>query len=261
MSNFDEDIKRITDEILQDGTIDSIIREKVEAGFKEALESSFHYGKLRDVVKKRVEDVLIPYIEAYDMNSFVVKLDTILADIINSTTLVENKKILENFQFLMTEPDKREITIEELFSEYKELISEEIDSSGREVDCESGEPQYVPAEVSCEVEYLDDKSWSVYSYRTLDFRLNEDEEQSDELSYEVHLSRYKNSKDDENLYSITYNGEDSIRSLRRLNRFELLLMSLSRAGVKLRFPSDYFFDKDTDEVYLKAEPEAEIHYS
>lgn len=28
MANFDEDIKRITDEILSDGTVDQIIREK-----------------------------------------------------------------------------------------------------------------------------------------------------------------------------------------------------------------------------------------
>ena len=29
MANFDEDIKRITDEILSDGTVDQIIRENV----------------------------------------------------------------------------------------------------------------------------------------------------------------------------------------------------------------------------------------
>lgn len=29
MANFDEDIRRITNEVLQDGTVDQIIREKV----------------------------------------------------------------------------------------------------------------------------------------------------------------------------------------------------------------------------------------
>lgn len=33
MANFDEDIKRITDEIMQDGTIEKVLREKVEKGF------------------------------------------------------------------------------------------------------------------------------------------------------------------------------------------------------------------------------------
>ena len=32
MANFDEDIKRITDEILSDGIVDHIIREKLSKG-------------------------------------------------------------------------------------------------------------------------------------------------------------------------------------------------------------------------------------
>ena len=34
MANFDEDIRRITNEVLQDGTVDQIIREKVTDGIK-----------------------------------------------------------------------------------------------------------------------------------------------------------------------------------------------------------------------------------
>lgn len=45
MANFDEDIKRITDEVLSDGTVDQIIREKVAEGIEKAVSSSFNYGK------------------------------------------------------------------------------------------------------------------------------------------------------------------------------------------------------------------------
>lgn len=41
MANLDEDIKRITDEIMQDGTIEKILREKVEKGFSDAIDSAF----------------------------------------------------------------------------------------------------------------------------------------------------------------------------------------------------------------------------
>lgn len=44
MANFDEDIKRITDEIMQDGTIEKILREKVEKGFLEAVDGAFRWG-------------------------------------------------------------------------------------------------------------------------------------------------------------------------------------------------------------------------
>ena len=37
MTNFDEDIKKITDEILQDGTVDKIIRENIIKGFELAI--------------------------------------------------------------------------------------------------------------------------------------------------------------------------------------------------------------------------------
>ena len=37
MANFDEDIRRITNEVLQDGTVDQIIREKVTDGIKAVL--------------------------------------------------------------------------------------------------------------------------------------------------------------------------------------------------------------------------------
>lgn len=59
MANFDEDIRRITNEVLQDGTVDQIIREKVTDGIKGAISDSFGYGKLRNAIKERVEQVLV----------------------------------------------------------------------------------------------------------------------------------------------------------------------------------------------------------
>ena len=69
MANFDEDIRRITNEVLQDGTVDQIIREKVTDGIKGAISDSFGYGKLRNAIKERVEQVLVPFIEKYDIRS------------------------------------------------------------------------------------------------------------------------------------------------------------------------------------------------
>ena len=77
MANFDEDIRRITNEVLQDGTVDQIIREKVTDGIKGAISDSFGYGKLRNAIKERVEQVLVPFIEKYDMSDYIVKLDTV----------------------------------------------------------------------------------------------------------------------------------------------------------------------------------------
>lgn len=118
MANFDEDIKRITDEILSDGTVDQIIREKVTDGIEKAIASSFNYGKLEKAVKERVEQVLVPFIENYDMSAYIVKLDTVLTEIVNKSVLMDNKQMLENFQYLMKEPQITEIKLTDLFKEY-----------------------------------------------------------------------------------------------------------------------------------------------
>ena len=54
MANFDEDIKRITDEILSDGTVDQIIREKVTDGIEKAIASSFNMESLKRRSKKEL---------------------------------------------------------------------------------------------------------------------------------------------------------------------------------------------------------------
>lgn len=89
MANFDEDITKIIDKILQDGTVEKIIREKITKGFASEIESSFCYGKLRDAVRKRIDEVLVPFIENYNMGEYIIKLDTVLSEIVNATTLVE----------------------------------------------------------------------------------------------------------------------------------------------------------------------------
>ena len=134
MANFDEDIKRITDEIMQDGTIEKILREKVEKGFLDAVDSAFRWGELKDAIEKRVKEILVPYVESYDMSAYIVKLDTVLTDIVNQTSLQDNAKILENFQKLMIEPEIEYITLEDIFEEYKKYVSKNMETSGRNVE-------------------------------------------------------------------------------------------------------------------------------
>lgn len=141
MANFDEDIKRITDEILSDGTVDQIIREKVTDGIEKAIASSFNYGKLEKAVKERVEQVLVPFIENYDMSAYIVKLDTVLTEIVNKSVLMDNKQMLENFQYLMKEPQITEMKLTDLFKEYKKFVARNMDTYDRKVEWDES-PEY-----------------------------------------------------------------------------------------------------------------------
>lgn len=247
MASFDEDIKRITDEILQDGTVDKIIKENITKGFESAIESSFAYGKLRAAIRKRTVEILVPFIEEYDMNNYIVKLDTVLSAIVNSTALVENKKLLENFKNLMTEPDMKTITVSELFEQYKLYVAKEMDTDGRNVQVDDG-VYYAPMEVNFEVVEEEDRSWSYFDKAVLELSVAE-EEQQEELNRTIRLDHYKNGKEG---WDIISEFNPPIKSLRYLDDFDVFLLKLQRANVKL------ILDKksDCDSVISENEPEA-----
>lgn len=247
MANFDEDIKRITDEILQDGTVEKIIREKITNGFEAAIESSFNYGKLRDAIRKKTDEILVPVIESYDMDGYIVKLDTVLSEIVNSTALVENKKILENFKNLMTEPEMKTITVTELFEQYKLYVAKEMDTYGRDVQVDDI-AYYEPMEVNFEVIEEEKRSWSCFNRAVLELSVDE-EEQQENLNRTIRLNRLNGEKKGWDIIS-EFNLE--INSLRYLDDFDIFLLKLQRANVKL------ILDKksDWDSVISENEPEA-----
>lgn len=247
MANFDEEIKKITDEILQDGTVDKIVRDKIINGFSEAIDSAFAFGELRKAIKKRIEEVLVPAIENYDMSEYIVKLDTVLSEIINSTALTDNKKILENFKNLVIEPEEKTITVTEIFEEYKKYVSKEMDTCGRDVVIEDT-AYYEPMEVELEIIEEKDRPWSVFDRATLELSVDEEEQQK-ELNRSIRLEHYKKGIEGWNIYT-EFNPD--IKSLRYLNDFDVFLIRLQRAGVKLIIDTKY----DDDSVCSENEPEA-----
>lgn len=248
MANFDEDIKRITEEVLGDGTVDKIIREKVVKGFESAIADAFRWGDLEKAIKARVTTVLVPFIEQYDMAEYVVKLDQVLTEIVNQTSLVDNKNILEGFQFMMTEPQAKEVKISELFSEYKKFVAKNMETSGRKVTYDSDTPEYEPMDVAVVLEEEESRSWSSFKYATLDFSVDDDEQES-ELNRTVRLSRWNNDK--KSGWEIRTECNPAISSLRHLDKFDLLLVKLQRADVRLIVD----VDSDDDYVYSDAKPE------
>lgn len=247
MANFDEDVKKIIDKILQDGTVEKIIQEKITKGFASEIESSFCYGKLRDAVRKRIDEVLVPFIENYNMDEYIIKLDTVLSEIVNATALVENKKILENFKNLMIEPEKKTITVSELFEQYKLYVAKEMDTDGRDVQIEDI-AYYEPMEVSFEFKKEEERSWSCFDRAVLEFGVTE-EEQQENLNRTIRLDHYKNGTEGWNIIT-EINPE--IMSLRYLDDFDILLIRLSKGMVKLIIDEE----SDWDNVISDNEPQA-----
>lgn len=250
MANFDEDIKRITDEILSDGTVDQIIREKVTDGIEKAIASSFNYGKLEKAVKERVEQVLVPFIENYDMSAYIVKLDTVLTKIVNKSVLMDNKQMLENFQYLMKEPQITEIKLTDLFKEYKKFVARNMEISGRKVEWDES-PEYEAMTAFFEFEEEGKRNWSSFKYATIDFTVDE-EEQQEELNRTIRLSKWDGDRKDG--WEIRTDTNPDIYSLRHMNKFDLLLAKLQRADARI------IIDETADEDFVYSDPKPEPTY-
>lgn len=248
MRNFDEDIKRIVNEVLESGKMEEIIRERVVQGFEEAIDSAFKWGELRDSIKKRVNEVLVPFVEKYDMDAYIIKLDTVLTELCNASIVSDNKKILENFRFLMDEPRMNEMKATDLFEEYKKFVAKEMDTDGREVVVED-DLQYEPMGVSFEIEEETDRICSSFRYATIDFKVDE-EEQEEKLNRTIRVSGWKNDKGCG--WKLRRETDLNLLSLRYMNEFDLLLTKLYRSDVEIIFDTL----EDEDYVYSEEKPEA-----
>ena len=195
------------------------------------------------MIDEKVKEVIVPVIERHDFNQYIVKLDSILTEIINNTTLSDSQKILENFKELMKEPEIRVIKLSDIFKKYCEYVAHDVDTDNLEAYCEDGEPYYDPVTANMEVEHKD--RWiSSSEYCRVKFSCEEDKE----LNKELRLYR---SRDDRN-WTISYVMDIfcDINSLRNLSDFDIFLMTLRRAfvDVELDTESEYADDIEPEET-------------
>src|SRR5699024_2036010 len=110
--NLEERITNAVMEKLSDGTVEELVKKNVESAINKSLEDMFLWGgEGRKMIDEKAKEVIVPVIERHDFNKYIVKLDSVLTEIINQTSLAENEKILENFKSLMVEPDMKVIKL------------------------------------------------------------------------------------------------------------------------------------------------------
>lgn len=242
--NLENSIKDVISKKLEDGTIEKLIAEQLEKGVVNALDNLFRsYGDVTKTIEEKVKSVMIPYLEGYDYSEYLVKLDSVLVDVLNNSAL-ENKKILENFKELMIPDEIKTISSRKLFKKWMEYVSKNVDTSDLEVIYDDG-VSYESVEVTMDIEYDSDRSWSSFQYATLTFECEKDEK----LNFAIRLSRWNGSKDE--AWNIRYDAAADISSLRHLNEFEIFLMKLNQAHTTLEIDSSY----ESDEVTPDKEPE------
>ena len=147
----------------------------------------------------------------------------------------------------MKEPQITEMKLTDLFKEYKKFVARNMDTDGREVEWDES-PEYEAMTAFFEFEEERERSWSSFKYAAIDFTVDE-EEQQEELNRTIRLSRWDGDRKDG--WEIRVDTNPNLNSLRNLDEFDLLLLKLQRADV--RIIADELSDEDY--VYSDTKPE------
>ena len=242
-------------ESLESGMIERIIREKVQKALEESINDAFRWGSndARKALDTKINEILVPAIEQRDFSQFIPKLDTILTDICNQTALMDNKKILENFRYLMVEPQGDTINLSDVFKQYKDFVAANISTYGREVNTEET-PHYEDVNVRIEVEKDENRTYSYKESYVLHFSVvDEDEEDEEALNRDITVWRMKNSRIEG--YELDYGVAPEVKGLRYMDKFEVFLLRLVRASIRV------LIDIEDDEDWVRPDDEPEASFS
>ena len=143
-----EELLKMAQECLSEEEVKEILKKKFKESIESAIESAFRWGKVESALKKKIDEVMVPYIEKYDFSEYLPKLDTVLTEIVNSDACIENKKILENFKELSIKQEEKEMKVTDLFDAWIAMCEKKISTTGLEVEFGDG-PYY--ESVSCEM--------------------------------------------------------------------------------------------------------------
>lgn len=243
MSTFEERVTKAVSEKMNDGTVEKLVADAAEKALKESINDQFRWnGEAKKIIDEKVKAVMTEAIEKVNLNDYTVKLDTVLSEIINTTNLIDNKEILENFKNLMIEPDKDVISLKDVFEKYREYVGKNVNTSDLEVYTDDT-PTYQNVSARLETKL----TTSIFSRRYCDliFECEDDTE----LTKKIHLYESESNK-----FRISgFKSELDISSLRSLDEFDIFIMRLDRAFCNITDIMDMY----DDDIEVEAEPEAD----
>lgn len=107
--NLETSIKDVITKKLEDGTVEKLIEEQLEKGINQALSQLLgSYGDVTKLLEKQIKSVMVPYLENRDYSEYIVKLDDVLAEVLQEATL-PHQELLKNFKDLMVQETAKEI--------------------------------------------------------------------------------------------------------------------------------------------------------
>ena len=241
--SIEKSINDVITEKLEEGMIQRLVAENLENGVNKALENLFGgYGDITKVIEGKIKSVMLEQLGSYDYSKYIVKLDSVLTEILQKTTL-DHKKILGNFKELMTEQDiPKVVKVSDIFNQFKKHVARNVDTSELEINTDDT-PTYVDVTVTMEVEQEESRNWSSFRYAKIIFECEEDEK----LNCEIRISKF-----DKFAWHLSDKIDSSIESLRHLGSFKIYLLKIYQVKADIEIDSEYM----SDDVEVEAVPEA-----
>lgn len=245
---LDIKLAELINEQLNSDETAALVKKKISKGIDEALSNLFSWnGKAKTIIQEKLESVMVPAIEKYDFSKYLLKLDAVLTDIVNTTRLQDNVDILENFKSLMVEIKDNKMSLEDIFRRYCKMVSKEVDTSELEVITDDDNPYY--DNVNCSVEF-EDGGTAWFSDRNLGKLLFEcDEDES--LNFTLDLISSDSVTHNDNWRLCRVPGTTDIHSLAFSNEFKLLILQLMRNFTNINISKTYL----SEEVEVEDTPE------
>lgn len=261
-TTLQNEITNAVSEALNSTNIAETIKTKMQDTVNSAIEDMFKWGDVKKLIEQKLTDAMVPAIKSYDFSQYVQQLDIVINEVLRSPAVICNNKILSNFKTLMTPPDVKFITLEQLFKEYCKFVAENIDTDGRNIDYES-DVHYEPVECVLESENIKSE-YTRFNDNSenyiLSFHTEEDDaktEYNESLNFDVTLYRWSWMQQGEYHLSILIDP----KSVRHMSGFEAFIYSLAMANITVNMmPNENMEDGIHFDETVTPEKEPELKY-
>ena len=117
------------DQMLSDGTIENMVKDAMNKQIENVIRDSFnaYKGKARELIGKKLEEIIIPALEQSDFNRMTTKLSTVINEALGQSNVGVYAGILDGLQNMAGVPkfkNFQKVKLSEIFKEYQRYIGD-----------------------------------------------------------------------------------------------------------------------------------------
>lgn len=233
---------------LQADVLQELIDQKAQKLVEEALDRAFYLGDVERAMSDKIELMLIPAIERYDLARCNVKLEALLDELVAESAIGERRDILRRFRLLMSNDDMPDgVTVTQIFDRWQRWAAENFDCTDRHIT----DGSYDEFEAYIDIEERGSYS-GYFRYMNIYLKVEQDENNNaDRLNRTIKLSRWHGDE----TWTIDVRGQLNVSGLRDMPDFDVWVYKLAQVRMPVTLDAG---PHDVDYIQPTDEPEYEL---